>query len=111
RSNTWSAPKGHMEENETERETALRETKEEAGIDAVITEGFLDSIFYRNVMGGEKTVVLFLARAVGTISVRPGEISHFRWVSLEDAKGYLRHASWIEVYEKADAFIRAQLEQ
>ena len=38
----WAFPKGHVEENETEQETALRETKEETGlivsIEDLITE-------------------------------------------------------------------------
>jgi ADP-ribose pyrophosphatase YjhB (NUDIX family) len=32
-SNKWGFPKGHMEQNETEEQTALREVKEETGIE------------------------------------------------------------------------------
>ena len=32
----YSFPKGHMEEGETEQETAIREVKEETNIDAII---------------------------------------------------------------------------
>ena len=33
-------PKGHMEEGETEQETAIREVKEETGLDVVLREDF-----------------------------------------------------------------------
>ncbi|MFH1332713.1 MAG: NUDIX domain-containing protein, partial [archaeon] len=37
----WDFPKGHIEKGETERETALRELKEETGItDAFFVKGF-----------------------------------------------------------------------
>ena len=39
-SNYFGFPKGHVEENETEQETALREIKEETGVDATIIPGF-----------------------------------------------------------------------
>ncbi len=36
----YGFPKGHMEKNETEKETALREIKEEVGLDVEIIDGF-----------------------------------------------------------------------
>ena len=36
----WGFPKGHIEKDETEYETALREVKEETNIDARIIDGF-----------------------------------------------------------------------
>ena len=38
RHDDWSLPKGHIEEGETREETALREVKEETGLDARIVE-------------------------------------------------------------------------
>ena len=32
----WGFPKGHIEANETEEETAIREVKEETGLDVVL---------------------------------------------------------------------------
>ena len=32
----WGVPKGHVEENEKEEETALREIKEEVGLDVIM---------------------------------------------------------------------------
>ena len=36
----WVFPKGHMEAGESERETALREVKEETGLDIAFVDGF-----------------------------------------------------------------------
>ena len=34
----WDFPKGHIKENETEIQTAIREVKEETNIDAIVQE-------------------------------------------------------------------------
>ena len=36
----WGFPKGHMEEGETEEQTALREIKEEVGLNVTLHKGF-----------------------------------------------------------------------
>lgn len=55
----WGIPKGHMEEGETYVDTAIRETREEAGIDIkIITQ--LPHVFI-NRRNHKKIVVPFLA--------------------------------------------------
>ena len=41
-----SLPKGHMEEGETEEETAVREIKEETNLDVVLDTRFRHTISY-----------------------------------------------------------------
>ena len=60
-SNYFGLPKGHIEENETEQETALREIKEETGVDAKIIPGFRETVNYRLPNGNVKEVVFFIA--------------------------------------------------
>ena len=60
-SNYFGFPKGHVEENETEQETALREIKEETGVDATIIPGFRETVNYRLPNGNVKEVVFFIA--------------------------------------------------
>jgi len=65
----WSLPKGHVEPDEDEKETALRELNEETGItesEIVFVEGFRQEIQYYFTKSGElvqKQVVFALARA------------------------------------------------
>ncbi len=54
-------PKGHAEEGETERETALRETWEETSVTPEIIPGFRRAITYTTDKDREKTVTYFLA--------------------------------------------------
>jgi len=60
--NNCGLPKGHMEGNETEQETALREIFEETLIKAEIVEGFRKQIEYMMPNGNKKQVIYFMAR-------------------------------------------------
>lgn len=82
----WSFPKGHMEAGETERQTALREVKEETGLDIRIREGFHQSVQYFPMPGIRKQVVYFLAEAMpGQAVPQEEEISEIRWIDLDKA--------------------------
>lgn len=61
--NYYGFPKGHMEFGETERKTALREIREETGVNAAIIGDFrkVDHYVLRHKPDTEKTVVYFLA--------------------------------------------------
>lgn len=52
--------KGHVEERESERQTAVRETWEETSVTPKIVGGFRKTIQYKLKNGNEKTVVFFL---------------------------------------------------
>lgn len=55
-------PKGHMEQGETEQQTALREVLEETCVRAEIIYGFRRVVVYQMPNGNRKRVVYFLAR-------------------------------------------------
>ena len=61
----YGFPKGHMEAEETERETALREVKEETGLDVVLYDDFRLTDEHSLIREGRpddiKTNVYFLA--------------------------------------------------
>ena len=59
---TYGFPKGHMEPGETERETALREIREETGLRVRLIPGFRmeDEYALPGRMVGRKRVVYFL---------------------------------------------------
>lgn len=54
-------PKGHIEENESDKKTALREIFEETGIQAKIVDGFEISHEYKKTNNVMKHVTYFLA--------------------------------------------------
>lgn len=59
----YGFPKGHMEEGETEQETALREVKEETGLSVKLIDGFrmVDEYRLPSRRNVHKTVAYFLA--------------------------------------------------
>ena len=83
----WSFPKGHVESGETEPQTALREIKEETGLDVGLCEGFRQSVEYFPKPHVKKQVVYFLASPDGDDTVRrqEEEISEYKWCLLDEA--------------------------
>ena len=65
----WGVPKGHIDENENEKETALREIKEEVGLDVVIDCGFRTIDTYSSADGIIKDVVYFVAYSKSTDTI------------------------------------------
>lgn len=93
-------PKGHMENQETEEETAIREVKEETNID-IYLEGCRNTVHYSPKEGVEKDVVFFAAKKVkGDISPQLEEVSEVKWISINDVKKVLTYESSIDVFEK-----------
>lgn len=79
-------PKGHVELNETEVETAKREVLEETGILIQIDNSKRVVITYNPKVDVVKDVVFFRAKAIGgTISPQIEEVKEVRWVSIDEA--------------------------
>lgn len=102
-SHTWSFPKGHMEKQETEEATALREVREEVNMKIQLRKGFRGEATYA-VGVGEKTVVLFLAKATTPPVLSAQEVLASKWCTLQEAQKLL-HASYIKVLKDAEAFL------
>lgn len=98
-------PKGHRDGDETDLETAARETREESGlVDLDVVPGFRAEIAYRVKKGGDhrwKTVVYFRAH------LRTGEVTlsdehtAFEWIPLADALRRLSFDSLRDVLRRA----------
>ncbi|NLV98242.1 MAG: NUDIX domain-containing protein [Clostridiaceae bacterium] len=86
----WSFPKGHVEKGESDYETAIREVREETGIDIEITSDFSRASTYSPYPGARKTVVFFIGDYLGG-SLRPQleEVQRVAWLKPEDSMKYL----------------------
>ena len=97
-----SFPKGHVEEGETEYETALREVMEETSSRIAIVSDFRATVNYRPSPGVMKEVVYFLAFTTSAdIKAREGEIADVEWVPLENAEECLVHENDKTVFRAA----------
>ena len=83
-------PKGHVEEGETEFETAIRETKEETGIDVEIIS---DRRFVNTYSPKEdviKDVIFFIAKPLNLdLTRQESEIADLRWIDIDKASEYI----------------------
>lgn len=94
RHGSWGFPKGHVDAGERLLETALREVKEETGMqlpESALAPDFADSCLYP-VRGHFKRVIYFLARAPGDGSGfrRSAEHDQAAWFNEEAALEHLR---------------------
>jgi 8-oxo-dGTP pyrophosphatase MutT (NUDIX family) len=100
----WALPKGTPNAGETLVETALRETREETGLE-VILEDELGAIRYFFVRGStrfNKTVHFFLMRPVGgSTDDHDSEFDEVRWFPAEEALAMMTHRTEREVVERA----------
>ena len=106
----WDFPKGHVEQNETEIETALRELEEETGISKVkIIDNFRHSISYtfsRKSESISKEVIFFLASTVETKVILSHEHIDYAWLDFEEALVKLTYGNARKVLKKAIIYIR-----
>lgn len=105
----YGFPKGHVEEGETEKETAIREVKEETNCDAKIIPGFREVITYSPKHNVIKDVVFFVGKAL-TKDLKPQEeeTSDVFFINMIDAKKTITHDAERKVLEKAIAFIKGE---
>lgn len=102
----WAFAKGHVEENETEEQTALREIKEETGLEVRLDTNFRTSVRYSPMEGVEKEVVYFLAYKIeGDETPQLEEISQIKWLSLDDAKENVTYEKDKEILLKVQEYL------
>ncbi len=82
----YSLPKGHVENNESVEDTAIREVKEEAGVDAKI-EIPLGTTEWKLRSGDLKRVYIYLMKLVkdGEVNDPDKEILKAEWKTLDEA--------------------------
>ena len=105
----WGLVKGHVEQGETEIETARREIYEEVGLtDLTFQEGFRAETFYQPKPGITKLVVFFLAQTEqDEITYHFDEQVDHRWLSYPAMMQTLTYESDRRIITQAAHFLKA----
>ena len=102
----WSFPKGHVELGENERQTAMREIKEETDLDVKIHPGFRETSDYCPFGKVRKRVVFFLAEAYSDdVHIQESEIDYFIWVPFSQARDMCCYENDLRVIDKAERYL------
>ena len=108
----WTCPKGRVESGETPEITAIRELKEETGLEVhrfLQKEPLLEEFYWIN--NGErqlKSVLFFVAEVKGEVSLQNQEISHGEWVSLSLAISRVAHPEGKETLRKVEKILECE---
>ncbi len=103
----WSFPKGHVEKDETELETAKREIMEETGITVMLDQTFREVVTYYPKRESKKEVVYFIGKALNVDCVpQLEEISEVKWVQLESSYAILTYENDRQLLSKATPYLK-----
>ncbi len=105
----YSIPKGHVEGDETELQTAEREIREETALNVTLDSGYRRVITYSPAPEVEKDVVFFIAEAAGReVTNQESEVSAICWLSYHAALDRLTYDSDKEVLRGAEEYLRVK---
>ena len=107
----WGLPKGHIEEDESVKEAAIRELLEETGIEEEeikVRPGFREVNKYYFKHDGEtifKIVIYFLAQTKKETVKVSHEHADFKWVDFDQAMELMPYKNTRKIVKKAKEFI------
>jgi 8-oxo-dGTP pyrophosphatase MutT (NUDIX family) len=104
----WGLPKGLIEPEEEPEEAALREVREETGLEAEIDEdlGSISYYYQWDGVGVRKSVRFYLMHMTGgDVTEHDHEMEEVRWFPLADAVRRTTYRSEREVVQKAVAIL------
>ncbi len=107
----WALPKGTPDSGETLTETAIRETREETGLQVEIEEPItaITYFFVHHRTRFHKTVHFFLMRSTGgRLDDHDHEFDEVCWVPIEEALELMTHATEREVVRRAAEMLDAR---
>lgn len=111
----WDYVKGHVEPDEEEEETLVREAEEEAGlIDLRIIPGFKEMISYEYKKNGKdiaKDVVFYIAETQANNVRLSSEHKEYKWMEFEKALKQVTFKTSKDVLKKADKFLKKNISQ
>lgn len=105
----YSICKGHVEGNETELETALREIKEETSLEAKIDTSFREVITYSPYKDCIKDVVFFVGEIISGKEIpQEEEVSEINYLTYEEIISKLTYDSDKDVVKKANDYLSSK---
>ncbi len=111
----WDFVKGHVERNESERDTVLRETQEEVGMtNPTFVEGYRQPISYYYKRAGKtvyKQVIFYLLESKTDAVRLSREHVGFEWLSYDRAYEWLTYKNAKETLRKAHEYLENLQEQ
>jgi len=106
RGNQWDFPKGHMDDGETEEETARREVFEETGLEFDMISGFYEIITFSPKPERIKDVVFYLGiPKTREVKYMKDETYDHKWLNYEEALAILTFDNSRNLLKKAKKFI------
>lgn len=97
----YGFPKGHTEENETKVETAIREVLEETCINIEIHKDIFEISKYQPIIGVNKEVTIFLAKAKNSnYVIQEEELLEVHWMNFKEAKQIITFKKDIRILKK-----------
>lgn len=107
----WSFPKGHKEEGETNKETALRELKEETGITKIdlanLPSIFDEYIYERDREKYHKINEFFIGFAKSDeVVIQEEEISEYRWTTSKKVIEMIQYESAKKIFKTIENYLK-----
>lgn len=88
----WAFTKGHVEGQESEAETALREIQEEVQLQVDLDQGFRHLTTYSPKPGVTKDVIYFVAQSQSqTVKTQTDEVLAYAWLPFDQALAQLSY--------------------
>lgn len=102
----WGIPKGHVEGNETEIETAKREVLEETGIETEVIPSFREIITYSPKKNVLKDVIFFIGKSLNdNLTPQLEEVQEVGFIPTDRALELITYVEEKEVLEKAISYV------
>lgn len=103
----WGFAKGHTEDGETEEQTAIREIKEETGLDVILDTRFREVLSYIPKKDVIKDAVYFVAECKNfEVVLQESEVADFKWCTFSDAIKMLNFGQ--DILKKANEYIKTR---
>ena len=103
----YGFPKGHVENNETETETALREVFEEVGLKPTLVDGFKETVeYYIPSINVQKQVVYYLGEYKNQdIVYQKEELLSAELFDYNNAIKLFSHQNNVDLLQKANEYL------